>query len=44
MIHRESNQLILGPYAIDAEGRVRVIECIARARHGCHAAPDRPGK
>ena len=25
MIHRESNQLILGPYFIDAEGRVRAI-------------------
>lgn len=25
MIHRESNQLFIGPYAIDADGRVRVI-------------------
>ncbi|NUQ61726.1 MAG: hypothetical protein HUU20_04510 [Pirellulales bacterium] len=25
MIHRESNQLILGPYFIDAEGNVRVV-------------------
>src|SRR5687767_9241554 len=25
MIHRESNQLFLGPYAIDANGKVRVI-------------------
>lgn len=25
MIHPESNQLFIGPYAIDAEGRVRVI-------------------
>jgi len=25
MIHRESNQLFIGPYVIDAEGRVRVI-------------------
>ena len=25
MIHRESNQLFIGPYAIDAHGRVRVI-------------------
>lgn len=25
MIHRESNQLFIGPYAIDAQGKVRVI-------------------
>ena len=25
MIHRESQQLFIGPYAIDASGRVRVI-------------------
>src|SRR5215217_5447400 len=25
MIHRESNQLFIGPYAIDAKGTVRVI-------------------
>lgn len=25
MIHRESNQLFIGPYAVDAEGKVRVI-------------------
>ena len=25
MIHRESNQLFIGPYAIDAKGKVRVI-------------------
>lgn len=25
MIHRESNQLFIGPYAIDAEGKVRTI-------------------
>ena len=25
MIHRESNQLFIGPYAIDADGKVRVI-------------------
>jgi hypothetical protein len=25
MIHRESNQLFIGPYAIDAQGRVRAI-------------------
>ena len=27
MIHRESNQLFIGPYAIDSAGRVRVIPC-----------------
>ncbi len=32
MIHRESNQLIVGPYAIDAEGNVRVIEGLTRER------------
>lgn len=26
MIHRESNQLIIGPYFIDAEGRVRTVD------------------
>jgi len=25
MIHRESNQLLIGPYVIDAEGKVRVV-------------------
>ena len=25
MIHRESNQLFIGPYAIDGNGKVRVI-------------------
>lgn len=30
MIHRESNQLIIGPYVIDAEGDVRVLEHLAR--------------
>ena len=25
MIHRESNQLIIGPYVIDAKGNVRVV-------------------
>ncbi|MCF7849356.1 MAG: hypothetical protein K9M45_10935 [Kiritimatiellales bacterium] len=25
MIHKESNQLFIGPYAIDGEGNIRVI-------------------
>ena len=29
MIHRESNQLILGPYVIDASGNVRVLKQLA---------------
>ena len=29
MIHRESNQLFIGPYAIDAEKRIRVMKPIA---------------
>ena len=29
MIHRESNQLIIGPYIIDAKGNVRVFEQLA---------------
>ena len=29
MIHRESNQLIMGPYFIDAEGRVRAADLAA---------------
>ncbi len=32
MIHRESNQLVIGPYVIDAEGNVRVIEALTRER------------
>jgi len=31
MIHRESNQLIIGPYVIDAKGNVRVFERLARS-------------
>ncbi|MBN2584052.1 MAG: hypothetical protein JXL80_13385 [Planctomycetes bacterium] len=30
MIHRESNQLIIGPYVIDAKGNVRVFDALAR--------------
>jgi len=30
MIHRESNQLIIGPYVIDAKGNVRVFDTLAR--------------
>lgn len=30
MVHRESNQLIIGPYVIDAAGKVRVAEHLAR--------------
>jgi len=30
MIHRESNQLIIGPYLIDAQGTVRVFDTLAR--------------
>ncbi|MHC4180402.1 MAG: hypothetical protein ACYSWU_23105, partial [Planctomycetota bacterium] len=30
MVHRESSQLIIGPYVIDAEGKVRVVEHLAR--------------
>ena len=30
MIHRESQQLIIGPYVIDAEGRVRVMRAPGR--------------
>ncbi len=29
MIHRESNQLIIGPYVIDAAGKVRVLDHLA---------------
>jgi len=32
MIHRESNQLVIGPYAIDADGNVRVIEGLTGER------------
>jgi hypothetical protein len=32
MIHRESNQLIIGPYAIDQERNVRVFEPLTRER------------
>lgn len=31
MIHRESNQLIIGPYVIDGQGNVRVFEKLARS-------------
>ncbi len=29
LIHRETNQLVIGPYVIDAAGRVRVVEALA---------------
>jgi len=32
MIHRESSQLIIGPYAIDAKGNVRVIDGLTTER------------
>ncbi|MDE2819875.1 MAG: hypothetical protein OXI40_09105 [Chloroflexota bacterium] len=32
MVHWESNQLMLGPYAIDAEGTVRTIESLLEVR------------
>jgi len=32
MIHRESNQLIIGPYLIDAEGNVRVFDDLTTER------------
>ncbi len=32
MIHRETNQLIIGPYLIDAEGSVRVFEDLVNER------------
>lgn len=32
MIHRESNQLIIGPYAIDAQGNVRVFQGLTDER------------
>jgi len=32
MVHWESNQLLLGPYAIDAEGTVRTIESLLEVR------------
>ncbi|HUT88283.1 MAG TPA: hypothetical protein VMY37_02190 [Thermoguttaceae bacterium] len=32
MIHRESNQLIIGPYIIDAKGNARVIEGLTAER------------
>jgi len=31
MIHRETNQLLIGPYVIDAQGNVRLFEKMARA-------------
>jgi len=31
MIHRETNQLLIGPYVIDAKGNVRLFERMARA-------------
>lgn len=30
MVHRETNQLVIGPYVIDTQGRVRVFERLAR--------------
>lgn len=34
MIHKESNQLFIGPYAIDTTGKVRVIPCsVMPGRH-----------
>jgi hypothetical protein len=32
MIHRESNQLIIGPYLVDPQGNVRVFEDLTRER------------
>ncbi len=47
MIHRESNQLIIGPYFIDAEGHVRAVDVKTPARRphdGDRAASHRPGE
>lgn len=32
MIHAETNQLVIGPYVIDAKGNVRFIEALAKER------------
>ena len=37
MVHRESQQLFLGPYVIDKEGNVRVIEGLLRERITAYA-------
>ncbi len=47
MIHRESNQLFIGPYAIDAEGTVRVIpysEMLGRPTGNARHLTDPAGK
>ena len=45
MPHWPSGQAFIGPYAIDADGNVRVIEDLKRRSPGRHVrAPDRPGE
>ncbi|MGC4048561.1 MAG: hypothetical protein QM757_03395 [Paludibaculum sp.] len=45
LIHSESNQCFIGPYAIDYKGnRKHILETPQPSDHVHHAAPHRPGE